>query len=198
MADEAKKDAAAKSGNFVQKHKTVLIIGAIGVAIVLYLLLGRKQANVANQAAAGSSPGSSTGLSPSDYASMLSNIPQGPPGFAGPPGPAGPTGPGGPAGAKGPPGPKGPPGTKGPPGPKGTPGPRGRPGPPIGPVGQKGPPLRTPAEITAANTPFHTVQPGETLGTVGARHGMQGSTVAGMNPHIGQTAIQPGQRLRVR
>jgi hypothetical protein len=43
------------------------------------------------------------------------------------------------------------------------------------------------------------VRPGDTLGSIGARHGTDGSTIAGLNKNlIGQGQPMTGQRVRVR
>lgn len=176
---------ANKAGSFVQKHKTPLIVVGVMVFLLIGFLIYRSNANSAANSS-NSSTGTDTtgtGYSPADLASILSSLPSGPPG------------PEGPTGARGP---KGPPGKRGP---KGPPGRRPR---PVKKEITSGSATLTspshPAIATANRTVYHTVKPGETTGTIAAKHGMDSSSLYGMNAtRMGSsTQAMAGQRLRVR
>ena len=194
MADTAT-PTNAKQGDFFKKHKTgLLVAGGLGAVLVLYLVY---RGSSGSSSSGGTSSGTSgSGISAGDLADALSQMPQGPSGATGGIGPAGPAGPVGPTGKTGPAGKAGKPGKRGPAGgPK-----KGKP--PVRHV----PPHRGPAmtsSIHAAGSQgigdFHTVKPGDTYGSIGAKHGMDPSTLFAINAtRVGsQEFPHPGQRLRV-
>lgn len=205
MADE---NVTTKASGFIQKHKKgAMVVGGIAVVFVLYLFLRSRSAS-GNSSSSGTpadsssvtDPNAATGFNPAN------GVLTGP---TGPAGPVGATGARGPAGrvsiwqeakqrliARGilhptqkqinaersrilassaPPKP-----------PK-----RMHPLNPQAPV--------SPAVTTAARTQFHTVQPGATTASVAAKHGMQPSTVHGMNGNVvGHKEVMAGQRVRVK
>lgn len=166
---------ASKTGSFFQKHKTgLLIAGGIVAVFVIYLIFRNYQGASSGTTSSGS------GISPSDLANALANQNVGPTGAQGPPGL---------------PGSQGPPGKPGPPGPRG-PGPK----PPTRHPPKRHPPTKHPhSGVPPTRNPTHLVKAGDTLNSIGAQHGMDGSSVYAMNTHVlgaSQTPL-PGQRLRM-
>lgn len=175
--------AASKSTSFIQKHKTPLIIAGVLALLLIGYLIFRSNQN-SGTSSLNDQTGSSTGL---------------PPDLSGLVGPVGPAGPAGPTGATGKRGPTGKPGKRGPKGPPGNQhkGGGGGPGKKPGMVSST---AMHPAVLTASRTQFHTVQAGETTTSVAARHGMDNSTLFGMNRTAmgGSLQVRPGQRLQVK
>lgn len=113
--------AAGKTGNWISQHKGPAIgIGVVLAVILIYVFMHNKTASQASQNAA-TAPQTGSGLTPTDLANAISQIPQGQPGMAGATGPAGPAGAAGAPGAAGKPGTGGRPGRPGPPGHAGPP-----------------------------------------------------------------------------
>ena len=142
---------ASKTGNWIQNHKGLAVgIGVVVLVILIYFFMSNRSSNQAAQTTAANNAGS--GLSPTDLANALSNIPQGPPGAAGAPGAIGPAGPTGPAGAAGK---QGPPGKTGPQGKPGV-----SPKPPVRkpPVGHRPPPPKKKIAVRADNKPINHYQ----------------------------------------
>jgi Tfp pilus assembly protein FimV len=55
---------------------------------------------------------------------------------------------------------------------------------------------RAPAPTAAPE--FYEIEAGDTLGAVAARHGTSVEALAGLNPGVDPTALQVGQRIRVK
>lgn len=216
MADDksAAQNIAGKTGNFYEKHKTSIWIGAAILGILIIWLIMRGSSNSASNTgtAANVSPDSSN-LGPS-----LGSGSFGAGGFNGAPGPAGP------AGATGATGPKGATGATGKTPSlwqiakealegKGIRNPTSsqiwherktlfgigggkkkiarRPGP-------VKPPKVTPAHQLASVTQYTHVANGQTSASVAAKHGMTTSSLHALNPGLGSTGAMPGQRVRIK
>jgi LysM repeat protein len=168
MAEDEK--VTTKTGDFVKKHKTGLIVTAIVLVVIIFLYL-RHYGGTTSASNSGST-GTGTNYSGTGTGSLD---------LIGPAGPAGP---------------------------RGKQGPRGRRGKPpkhhhkssISNTGGGNTPGMTSPMLLMMSTQHYTVKPGDTLGTIGAKHGTDGSSIYGMNRTVmgGKPVAIPGQRIRVR